>query len=321
MQEGFADMKRVSKMICLLLILTVMTAGCQQKKQKRPAADDGAYKIYNINSDQDGLTYKKHKTQTKQQDALIEELLKRMSADPDSFSYKKAINDNIIIKERSITDGCLKINFDSAYQNQDSITEALMRAAIVKTLSQVEGVEYVEFYVNGVPLTDASDNAYGQMKAEDFIDSQDVNTSHMTAVLNLYFSNVDGTKLVECTEKKWYDGSITIEQLIILRLIEGPDELEQKQGMKAIMPADTVLNNVTTKEGVCYVDFNKGFLTQMDDVKAEVTLYAVVNSLVEISSINKVQIMIDGKIVDSSLDNVPLNKIYDRSLDWVEGSK
>lgn len=313
-------MRKMMKLCCLLLFLVVVMAGCEKKKANDPV-EEGSIKVYKINSSQDGISYINYKTETTKSDQLIDELLQQMSADPESYTTKRAINDDVIVKEISVVDECLKINFDLAYQNQGNITEALMRAAIVKTLCQVDGVSYVEFYVNGVPWTDSNDKAYGQMMAEDFIDDQDVNTNYIPTSLTLYFATDKGNKLIECTEKKGYDGSNTMEQLIILRLIEGPDELEQKEGMRAAIPANTVLNNVTTKEGVCYVDFSKEFLNQMEGIKAEVTLYSVVNSLIELSSINKVQIMIDGKIVDSSLDNVPLNKVYDRNLDLVKGTK
>lgn len=301
--------------------MAALVAGCEGKKNQNRVLPEGSYKVYYINNSQTGIVWEAYKAESTNSETLIGELLEQLSSDPGNFAYKHSISDDVIVKEYTLAEGTLTINFDSTYQNQSAINEALMRAAIVKTLCQIKGVDYVEFYVNGVPLIDANEKVVSPMTADDFINDNDVETSYIPASLYLYFSNEEGDKLVECTEKKLYDGSITMEQLILLRLIEGPDETEMAEGMKAVIPKDTVLNNVTTKEGVCYVDFSKEFLNPMEGVNEVVSIYAVVNSLVELNNINKVQIMIDGKIVNTYRDSVELDVIFERNLNIVEGTK
>lgn len=314
-------MKKLFSIVYLLFLMMAVMTGCEEKTDEGVILEDGSYRVYYINTNQTGIVWEEYKAKSTGINDLVEELLEELSTDPGNYAYKHSISEDVIVKEFSLMDGNLLINFDSTYLNQDKIDEALMRAAIVKTLTQIKGVDYVEFNVNGTPLNDAYDKPIGQMKTEDFIDDNDVKTSYIPASISLFFANKSGKGLIECNERKLYDGSITMEQLILLRLIEGPDETEQSQGMKAVIPGDTVLNNVTTKEGVCYVDFSKEFLNAVDGVNAEVSLYSVVNSLVELSNINKVQIMIDGKIVDSYLDSIELDNIYERNLNLVEGSK
>lgn len=305
----------------MMFIMVLLVTGCDKTTDNDVILEEGTYKVYYINSSQTGIVWEAYQAESHNPEDLIEELLEKLSSEPGNYAYKHSISEDVIVKETILTDGNLTINFDSTYQNQKQIDEALTRAAIVKTLTQIDGVDYVEFYVNGTPLTDAYEKAVGQMTAEDFIDDNDVETSYIPASISLYFANEDGDHLVECTEKKLYDGSITMEQLILLRLIDGPDEVEQEEGMKAVIPADTVLNNVTTKEGVCYVDFSKEFLNVVDGVVDQVSVYAVVNSLVELNNINKVQIMIDGKIVETYRDSIELDVIFERNLDLVEGTK
>lgn len=314
-------MKKKVSLFFLFFLMVVLAAGCENKSDLNRVLPEGSYKVYYINSNQTGLEREIYKAESTKSEDLVEELLEQLSSDPGNYAYKHSISDDVIVKEFVLEEGNLTINFDSTYQNQDAINEALTRAAIVKTLCQIEGVNYVEFYVNGLPLTDSNEKVVSPMTADDFISDNDVETSYIPASLYLYFSNEEGDKLVECTEKKLYDGSITMEQLILLRLIEGPDEVEQDEGMRAVIPKDTVVNNVTTKEGVCYVDFSKEFLAPMEGVNEKVSIYAVVNSLVELNNINKVQIMIDGKIVETYRDSVELDSIFERDLDIVEGTK
>ena len=314
-------MKKKVSLFFLLFLIVVLVAGCEKKTDLNTVLPEGSYKVYYINNTQTGITWEVYEAESTEPEDLIEELLEQMSSDPANYAYKHTISDNVIVKEFTLTEGNLTINFDSTYQNQDAINEALTRAVIVKTLCQIEGVNYVEFYVNGAPLTDSNEKVVSPMTADDFINSNDVETNYIPASLTLYFANKKGDKLMQCTEKKLYDGSITMEQLILLRLIEGPDEVEQAEGMRAVIPKDTVVNNVITKEDVCYVDFSKEFLAPMEGVNADVSIYAVVNSLVELNNINKVQIMIDGKIVETYRDSIELDSIFERKLDIVEGTK
>ena len=55
----------------------------------------------------------------------------------------------------------LSIYFNKDYQNMPKSTEVLLRAAFVQTLTQVEDVEFVSFYVDEEPLKDESGYAVG----------------------------------------------------------------------------------------------------------------------------------------------------------------
>lgn len=319
--KGGQYMKKYRKLIYLCLLCAITLLGCSKTEEVEKVLPEGSYRIYTINLTQTGLDWNAYRPTEVSTEGMILELLGQLSNDPESFAEKQAINENVIVKEIALTDGKLLLDFDALYQNQKEIDEALMRAAIVKTLAQVKSVESIEFYVNGVPLTDAYDKTIGQMTAADFIERSDVQTSCIPATFSVYFGDEDGGHLIECVKKDFYDGSLTMEQLVLNHLIDGPDEVEQEQGMKATIPSSTVLNNITIKEGVCYVDFSSDFLNPMDGVDAKVSIYSVVNTLVELNNINKVQIMIDGKIVENYRDNEKIDSIFERDLDLVKGTK
>ena len=48
-------------------------------------------------------------------------------------------------------------------------SEVLLRAAVVQTLVQIAGVDYIDFFIEDEPLTDRNGNLIGYMRAEDFI--------------------------------------------------------------------------------------------------------------------------------------------------------
>ena len=312
--------KRIGILIFIFLMLTIW-CGCKKEDDQNKVLPVGSYKVYYVSTSLSGITWERYDAKATKTDDLIDELIEVLSVEPNNYAYRHTVGENIIMKEYTLNEDKLTINFDSMYQNQTPIEEALTRAAIVKTLTQIEGIQYVEFLVNGAALKDANDKTISAMTAADFIDDNDVESSSAPIVIVLFFSNEDGTGLVEFDKKMLYDGTITMEQLILLNLIEGPDDIESAKGVRAVIPKDTVLNNVTTKEGVCYVDFSKEFLNSVEGVNEDVCIYAVVNSLVELNNVNKVQIMIDGNLVEKYRDSIELDSIFERNLDLVEGIK
>ena len=307
-------MKRI---LVIILCIMVFLAGCNGKdKPKDKETEADGYKIYYINNEGTKIVSESYTPKGTTKEELVEEFLGALRKEPKDISYKKALPDDVTIKDYSFSEeDQLTIKFDSNYSKITGINEVLTRAVIVKTLSQIQGVDYVEFYVADLPLTLPNDKIVGIMQNSDFID----NTSQKTKII-VYFTDESGKVLIPSSEEVTYKGNVTVEQLIIKRLIEGPLE-GTKEVMYSTIPGETVLNSVTTKEGICYVDFSKEFLNKRKDVTDEVAIYSVVNSLVELTNVNKVQFMIDGKTKETFGDKFEFDIIFERNLGLVEVSQ
>ena len=192
------------------------------------------------------------------------------------------------------------------------IAEILCRATIVKTLAQIEGVNYIEFTVGGQPLMDSAGKPVGFMEENDFIHSTNAENVYIT----VYFSNLEGNALLPSNLRITYDGNIPIVELILNRLIAGPIE----DNMLQTIPEGTKLINVTTKDNIAYVDFSEEFLNINPEIQGDVVIYSVVNSLIELSYINKVQFTINGTIVED-YNGIPLNSIFERKLELIADSR
>ena len=82
-----------------------------------------------------------------------------------------------------------------------------------------------------------------------------------------------------------------MEKLVVERLLEGPLE----EGEQSAIPQGTKLSrSVSTVDGVCYVNFDEGFLNQNYEIKEPVVIYSIVDSLSELSYVSKVQIAVNG---------------------------
>ena len=98
--------------------------------------------------------------------------------------------------------------------------------------------------------------------------------------------------------------------------MKGP---ETDQAFPTINPDSKVLG-VTVRDGICYVNFDKTFLTQVYTVTPEVVIYFITNLLVELTSVNKVQISIDGQTDVVFRETFNLTNLYERNLDLIGDS-
>ncbi len=205
--------------------------------------------------------------------------------------------------------------FNNGYMDLDNVSEVLCRAAIVRTLTQVKGVDCISFYVGDSPLVDASGSLIGLMTAESFIENpgEQINTIQ-TASITLYFSNPKGTALIPEVQEVHYSSNISMEKLVMEQLLRGPEG----KGKRAAIPDGTKLVNVSVLDGVGFVNLSEGFLNQNYEIAEPVVIYSIVNSLAELPNINKVQIAVNGDSAITYREKMKLETMYERDLDYVD---
>ena len=87
------------------------------------------------------------------------------------------------------------------------------------------------------------------------------------------------------------------------------------EGAYPTINPSTKIISVSVKDGICYVNLGSDFLSQPNSVSAEVTIYSITNSLVELSNVNKVQISIGGETNITYREKIDLNNLFERNLD------
>jgi germination protein M len=297
--------------IALILIASVVLGACS----RQPEDDDGkTVDVYYIDIKTSGLVSEKYELISTDSSEQIGELLYMLKKGPENPVYKSALPDGITYTYTLNTDSSLTVDFDSTYNQLTGVSEVLCRAAIVKTLCQLREVEYVQINVNGSPLVDSNGFPVVRLTSEDFIDSTEANTTYR---VKLYFANQRGDALVEYDMDIVYAGTTSLEELAIRQLINGPTEL----GMYDTIPEGTVLLNVSKSDGICTVDFNEKFLEKLPDVDEEVTVYSVVNTLVELPDINKVQFTINSHALKTFWEDLPFDVLFERNLELIEAPK
>lgn len=308
--------------LVLFLIIAVLLVACSRKNEDsgNEKTEEPEYYVYYIDKNETQIVGEPYKPVSADKKELVKEYFEALSKEPKDISLKSAKPESLKVNEFTFNednDG-LSVDFNSAYNNLSGISEVLFRACIVKTLCQIDGVDDVEFYVEGQPLKGLNDQPVSFMKADDFIDD----TSAENVYVTVYFANERGNKLVATNLKIPMDGNVSVEKLILESLIDGPANIKyMDEKAQKTVPDGTKLISASTKDGICYVDLNEKFLDKIPGIKDEVAIYSVVNSLVELSTINKVQFLINGDIKKNYREDIPLDTLFERNLDLVEGSK
>lgn len=295
-------------MVILSMIVTLAACGREEQVQTGTV-----YEIYYVNNDETRIINRQYVTESEDTEVLFTELAGQLQTRSEKMEYQSPLSGEFSIRGHVLDSGLLTLDFDEKYKELWGTKEVLVRAAIVRTLVQIPGVERITFTVEGEPLVDSSGVAVGIMTADTFIENagNEIN-AYEKVNLRLYFANEEGNLLVEENQRNVvYNSNISLEKLVVEKLIEGP---KSEGSYPTINPAAKIVS-VTVKDGICYVNLDEAFQSQPYNVTSEVTIYSITNSLVELSNVNKVQISINGETNISYRENMSLNNVYERNLD------
>ena len=131
-------------------------------------------------------------------------------------------------------------------------------------------------------------------------------------VITLYF--LDSEKYELAPEARQIDAKELINnpyEVLINLLIEGP----KNEKLLKLIPENTKLNSAIVKDNILYVDFSTDFIKEQNIGKEqeELIIKSIVNTVTELTEINKVAILIDGKEEQGFPDGeLNFNKIFIR---------
>lgn len=249
-------------------------------------------------------------------EAQVEELLTALATMPDKLAYKTPLGQGIEVTDFQLKEGNLTLDMNEKYLELSVPVEVLTRAALVRTLIQIDGVNYIGMTVNGNPLMDSLGSPLGMMNGGTFVDNEgsQINSMEQTRI-KLYFTDETGTQLVAVNRTLIYNTNISLEKLVIDQLIAGPTDMTKN--VYPTLNPDTKILGVTINDGTCYVNLDETFLSQASGATAEVVIYSIANSLAELSNVNKVQISVNGETEVMYRETISLNTVFERDLDLV----
>ncbi|MBQ6095955.1 MAG: GerMN domain-containing protein [Lachnospiraceae bacterium] len=296
---------------CMLFLLlaccSLLLSSCGEEQKPKGRMVQVNY----LSSDETGIEI--HEYDKPSGDALeqVRTLMNYLGATPENLAFKSPLAMGFQVLGVEYQDGSLVLNVDEEYLKLSATTEVLVRAAIVRTLLQADGVSRMQILVAGNQLMDAAGELVGWMTADQFIhnDGSEINTYEQVRV-KLYFANESGDHLVAAYREKFYSTNTPLERFVVDEILSGPSGTIA--GLYASVNGDTKILSVMTKDGICYVNFDAKFLEATGNVTMEVAIYSIVNSLTELPNIHHVQILVNGEIPD-----VFPQAVFEKNMDLV----
>ena len=136
--------------------------------------------------------------------------------------------------------------------------------------------------------------------------------SYETVDLTLYFASDDGKKFSEEMRNVTYRADTLLEQVAVEQLIAGP-----RNGGRAVLPPETKILSVSVNENICYLNFSKEFLNPVSGGSPDVSIYALVDTLTGLKTVQRVRISVEGSQTVLFRDTVSLDALFEQNLDYV----
>ena len=293
--------------LLLTLCMAIVCTGCGESEKEV----NTGYRLYYVNSDGTGLESHNYTLRGATPEKQLKEVMVALGTTPETLEYKAPLAMGFSVLNFSLESGRLTIDVDGRYYDLQPTTEILIRAAVVKSFTGMEDIHFVFFTVNGEPLKDSLGKYVGGMNAEQFIEGGEQGTHGDEQMkFMLYFTDASGEKLVATKRTKEYNTKEQRERLVLEELMKGPNA----DGVYPTLNPDTKINSVIVRDGVCYVDFDESFLIQKNNVTPEVTIYSIVNSLVELNNVDTVQISVNGDNAILYREQLSLTQPYQENM-------
>ena len=308
-------------MLVILIILVITSCG-QDVIEDDQTINQEEISVYFINQLDDKLVAEQVFSDPREIDTdekKVKVAINALRKGPQSTSLLPVITKDIELQSVELHENGIKISLSEGYHNMGVQKQMIMRASFVRTLTSFPFIHWVEFLVNSEPLLSTEGQEIGPIFKDDIILVQP-DPKPPTNVKNivLYFSNSQATGLVAEKRKIQTSSNVPLEQYIVEELIKGP----QNQNNLPTVPAETTINAIKTKDGVCQVDLSAEFKSKHPGGSTGelFTIYSIVNSLTESSAkVKKVAFLIDGKKITEYKGHIDLSILFERDELLIEG--
>lgn len=149
---------------CLLLVVSLCACG-RQDTDNSEIREQGN-KIYYLNKDRTFIV-----ATDCGGEMTIDNVIEQLSTPSTNIDLKAPLQMQFGLIDYRQEGNLVILNFDENYYGLPTTDEVLVRAAIVRSIAQIENVECISFLVNGEALTDNSGRVIGTMTADLFLDS------------------------------------------------------------------------------------------------------------------------------------------------------
>lgn len=298
-------------LIILLMIISVISFSLFTKKEKKSIyTQEKIVELYFNDTITGKLRSEERVIQGENKKQFLLSVLEGLKAGSKIEGTSVVIPQNVTILHADVEDNVAVIDLSRNY-NQLTLGEKIMcRAAIVWSVTSLDFLEHVRIKVNGQELKRTSGEVIGLMNRENTMINPVVSPeSKRYEIVTLYFADKTGKQFVKEEREIEISQIQTREKAVVEQLMIGAKEKEHL----STIPSDIKIRNVTTtKEGICYVDFSNDSINKIinSNVDEKIAIYSIVNSIVSLYNIEKVQFLIEGEKIEETIGHLDYSKPF-----------
>lgn len=309
--------KSILKTAVLLYIIIFSFCACTPEAQEitQPHNEDGVLcDIYYVDNTTQALKTETVNLESEKQNDQILEAYSKMTSIEKTEERKSAVPEGLEINKIRLDSGILNVDFNAVFNSMAAGEELMFKTAVVYTFTSLDFVNYVYITVDGNELKMTNGSTMGKLGRNDIVMDGDISAEPTNyEILTLYFENDDDTELDTEIREVVVNPNLPLERYVIEQLIEGPED----SNLKSTIPSDTIIRDISTADGICYVDLSSEFVVKQTDNEKDAiaAVYSIVNSLGEIEGISKVQFLIEGEKIDNYKNIMDLSKAVEPNYD------
>lgn len=229
------------------------------------------------------------------QSDVISYLVERLLTPPVEMGLVSPLPPGTKLLHSQIGNGVCTLDFSSEFEINAYPQIYAQRAtllSLVNTLTQLENIEKVEFYIEGNLMA-----RYQQLSItselvfdESIIGPVRTGVNEFDATLYLY--NGSGLYLAGVPTRIRQLAGTSQAEMIVNELIQYKNE----NGFFSTIPSDTVVNRLTIERGICTIDLSSAFLEDTGHLVQSV--HSIIASVCALNEVNMGQITVDGTTPD-----------------------
>lgn len=287
-------MKRFVLIICVLIFTALSLTGCgklNEALQTQTSETDISADVYYISENGSELAAEKTTIPDTSRKGQLKYLIEQLISPPDGKT--SPLCDGTRLNSVTIKDDIAVVDFSKEFSSSDDLKQTLAPAAVAKTLCALDFISGVQILVEGKEAIGTDGKPLGIIREKDLVINKAEPTQTPKTTLILYFGDENAEYLVSEKRNVEIAGGDTVEKVIVNELLKGPTE----GGHLNTIPHDAKLLSIETKNKVCFVNFSKEFVDKHSGGTSgeRLTVYSIVNSLTELSTIDMVQFLIEGE--------------------------
>jgi germination protein M len=233
---------------------------------------------------------------------IINTVLRELFGGPQTAAFLPSIPNDVNIqglRMRTAVENTLRIYFSPPFAYIDPIETIDIISSMVYTLTDLEFIDQIEFFIGDRPMLDSDGEERGFLSRDNIALTVISPIAVLTETFILYFTDEQMTGLV--AEERTIEIERAIAQIpledtvrfILDALIEGP----RYPGLYAVIPEGTVFTVGEHIGDTISVSFTQDFydyLSSGGSTMEDMIVFSLVNTLTELTQIRRVHIFIDG---------------------------